>query len=159
MSPAPLELQSLNHLGIATASVDRSKAFYRDVLGFREVERPNFNFAGSWLYNYGLTLHLIHNESAGQAGGEIQSRGNHVAMHTRDLPAVERALAEHGISYRANTIADTGIKQIFFHDPDGHTIEVGTYPATPAFLDSGKAAAAPAPRPQSGGAPAMSTKP
>ena len=156
--PAPLEFESLNHLGIATASVERSKAFYRDVLGFREVERPAFNFVGSWLYNYGLMLHLIHNEAAAQAGGEIQTRGNHLAMHTRDLAAVEQALSAHGISYRMNTIADTGIKQIFFRDPDGHTIEVGTYPPTPAFLDGGSSEAAPAGRPQSGNVPA-STKP
>ena len=132
--PKPLPIKAVNHLGCRTKDVERSKAFYRDVLGFREVARPNFNFAGAWLYNYSLMIHLIHNDAAGSASGEINSRVNHLALHADDLVEVERLLNEHGIAYIKREVADTGIKQLFFHDPDGHHIEIGAYPPTPEFI-------------------------
>ena len=130
----PLPIKAINHLGVTTLRVDQSKRFYRDVLGFREVARPNFDFAGAWLFNYGIVIHLIHNQAAFDAQGEIQTRDNHLALHVDDLDQVERLLKEHGIAYRKNEIADSGIKQIFFRDPDGHHIEVGKYPPTPEYI-------------------------
>ena len=132
--PEPLPIQSVNHLGVITRRVEESKRFYRDVLGFREVARPNFDFAGAWLYNHGLMIHLIYNDAAGDPAGEIQTRYNHLALQVADLGAAERLLEQHRIAYRKNEIVDRGVKQIFFRDPDGHHIEVGQYPPTPAFL-------------------------
>lgn len=130
----PLPIKAINHLGVTTLRVEESKRFYRDVLGFREVARPNFDFAGSWLFNYGIVIHLIYSEASFTAQGEIQTRDNHLALHVDDLDQVECLLKEHGIAYRKNEIADSGIKQIFFHDPDGHHIEVGKYPPTPEYI-------------------------
>jgi catechol 2,3-dioxygenase-like lactoylglutathione lyase family enzyme len=117
-----------------TKRVEASRNFYRDVLGFREVARPDFNFPGAWLYNYGLMIHLIHNEAAPDPEGEIQTRHDHLALHCEDLDLVERLLKEHGVPYRKNVIADRGVTQLFCRDPDGHHVEIGTYPPTPAFI-------------------------
>jgi catechol 2,3-dioxygenase-like lactoylglutathione lyase family enzyme len=119
-----------------TRRLEESRRFYRDVLGFREVQRPNFDFPGAWLFNYGIMIHLIYNERAGEPTGEIQTRDNHLALHTDDLETVERLLVEHQVAYRKNLIVDRGIRQLFFRDPDGNHIEVATYPPTPPFLDS-----------------------
>ena len=131
--PAPLPIRALNHIALVTRHLDASRKFYRDVLGFREVWRPNFKFAGAWLVGHGLCIHLLgHDLSAGEVtvppGGEIRTRDYHLALHTDDLPAAELLLAEHGIPFRRNMQADTGVKQLFFQDPDGFHIEVGTYP-------------------------------
>jgi catechol 2,3-dioxygenase-like lactoylglutathione lyase family enzyme len=40
---------------------------------------------------------------------------------------METKLQAHGITYKRSLIADRGIHQIFFHDPDGHMIEIGKY--------------------------------
>jgi len=130
----PLPIGAVNHVGVMTRRVAESRRFYREVLGFREVSRPNFDFDGAWLYNYGLMIHLIYNEAAGDPGGEIQTRDNHLALHADDLDRVERLLQQHGIAYRKNEIVDRGIQQIFFRDPDGHHIEIGKYPPTPPFI-------------------------
>jgi glyoxylase I family protein len=132
--PEALPIIGINHIGVMTRRVAQSRAFYRDVLGFREVSRPNFNFDGAWLYAYGLMIHLIYNEAAGDPDEEIRTRDNHLALHVDDLQAVERLLDQHGIAFRKNEIVDRGIKQLFFHDPDGHHIEIGHYPPTPAFI-------------------------
>jgi catechol 2,3-dioxygenase-like lactoylglutathione lyase family enzyme len=134
--PQSLPIQAINHLGRITKRVDESRAFYRDVLGFREVKRPNFDFPGAWLYNYGMMIHLIYNEAAGNPDGEIQTRHDHLALHCDDLELVERLLKEHQVPYRKNVIADRGITQIFCRDPDGHHVEIGTYPPTPPFVEA-----------------------
>jgi glyoxylase I family protein len=132
--PSPLPVTAVNHVGLMSQRVEESRRFYRDVLGFREVSRPNFNFRGVWLYNYGLMIHVIENEAAVTRDGEIQTRANHLALHADDLGAVESLLIEHGVTFKKNEIKDRGIKQIFFQDPDGHHIEIGTYPPTPPYL-------------------------
>ena len=120
-------IRALNHVGRLTKHLEESKAFYRDVLGFREIVRPNFDFPGAWLFNYGLQIHLIVNDSIPDPAGPIQTRDGHLAFEVEDLAAVERRLEEHGIPFRKNTVAETGRLQIFFRDPDGHHIEVGMY--------------------------------
>jgi catechol 2,3-dioxygenase-like lactoylglutathione lyase family enzyme len=133
--PDPLPLESLNHVALTTRRLEESVAFYRQVLGFRELSRPNFNFRGAWLFNYGLMIHLIENSEAGDPSEEIKTRANHLALHTTDLARAEALLQEHGVRFRKNTIADRGIQQIFLQDPDGNHIEIGTYPPTPPFVD------------------------
>ncbi len=130
----PLPLRAVNHVGRVTKRLDESRNFYRDVLGFREVKRPNFSFPGAWLYNYGIMIHLIYRDTAGDPVGEIDTRGDHLALHTDDLATAEGRLKEHGVPYRKNEVPDIGLTQIFFRDPDGHHVEIGTYPATPAYI-------------------------
>jgi catechol 2,3-dioxygenase-like lactoylglutathione lyase family enzyme len=132
--PRPVPVKSINHVGRMTKRLEASRLFYRDVLGFREVQRPNFDFPGAWLYNYGIMIHLIQNEAAPNPEGEIQTRGDHLALHVDDVGEVEKLLKEHGVEYRKNVFVDRGITQIFCRDPDGHHVEFSTYPPTPAFV-------------------------
>ena len=61
-----LPLRALNHVSIVVKDVEASIAFYRDVLGFIEIQRPSsFDFDGSWLYRYGIAMHLIRGEFVG----------------------------------------------------------------------------------------------
>ena len=129
--PDALPLVSVNHVGLLTLRLEESTAFYRDLLGFREVARPKFDFPGSWLYGHGIMIHLIYNKDAGGPEGEIRTRVNHLALHSDDLERVEQLLGEHGVAYRKNQVVGTGIQQIFFRDPDGHHVEVGHYPPLP----------------------------
>lgn len=126
----PLELKGLHHIAVLTRRLDESRAFYRDLLGFREIPRPPFNFAGAWLWNYGLQIHLIVDERLPDAEGPINSRAHHLAFATPDVEAVERALGERSVPVRVNIQAGTGLKQLFFRDPDGHHIEVASYGPT-----------------------------
>ncbi|MGE0610152.1 MAG: VOC family protein, partial [Pirellulales bacterium] len=41
--PGTLPIQTINHLGRLTKRLQESRRFYCDVLGFREIRRPNFD--------------------------------------------------------------------------------------------------------------------
>ncbi len=125
--PEPLPIRSLHHVARVTRHLDESRAFYRDVLGFREIPRPQLGFPGAWLFNYGLQIHLLVNDAPQGPRELIETRDNHLAFYVEDIDAVERLLDEHAVTVRVNIQRDTNLKQIFFHDPDGHHIEVASY--------------------------------
>jgi len=128
--PDPLPLRSLHHVARRTKQLEASIAFYRDVLGFRQIPRPALGFPGAWLFDGVLQIHLLCDESIGAPAGPIQTRDDHLAFFSHDVAAVERLLTEHGVPFRVNVQSDTGLRQIFFRDPDGHHVEVATYPPT-----------------------------
>lgn len=129
-----LPIRFLHHVARVTRRLEESRAFYRDVLGFREMPRPELKFPGAWLFNYGLQIHLIVNDGeglpvAGSPTAAIETRDNHLAFLVDDIEAAEARLQSHGVAYRVNLQAATGLKQIFFRDPDGYHVEVAMYPA------------------------------
>lgn len=139
--PRPLPIRSVHHIARCTQRLDAMRAFYRDVLGFREIPRPTFSFPGAWLYNYGVQIHLIVNGEAGQQPGEISTRAAHVALYVDDVAEVARLLEEHGLPYKSNTVPQTGVTQLFFQDPDGNHIEIGCYPPVREFETAAAAGA------------------
>jgi catechol 2,3-dioxygenase-like lactoylglutathione lyase family enzyme len=123
----PLPIRGLHHIALVTARPEESAAFYRDVLGFRDLPRPPFNFRGAWLYGYGLQIHIIENAAAAEAEvGKIDSRANHVAFRVDAMPPVIEGLKSRSIEFREQVNAGRA-HQVFFHDPDGHHIEIAVY--------------------------------
>jgi len=125
----PLPIESVNHITRVTHDLEASTAFYCDVLGFRPIWRPNFGFDGAWLFNCGVQIHLIcaTGDPAIDAP-ETSIRANHVAFHVADTDAVEELLRQKGIPYKINHVPGTDVTQLFFQDPEGYHIEIGTYP-------------------------------
>ena len=91
-----VELTSLNHVAVCVTDVERSKRFYGEVLGLREVQRPAFPFDGAW-YELadGRQLHLIVHERPLTLRGttEIDLRDGHIAFGVEDFDGVGRASA------------------------------------------------------------------
>jgi len=122
----PIEITALNHIARTTKNLEASRHFYREVLGCQEISRPSFPFAGAWLYVAGLQFHLIEDLKVSDSPGAINTRESHIAFHVRDLNAMEERLRQHGIPYHRSMIEDRKIDQIFFRDPDGWMIEIGS---------------------------------
>lgn len=128
---ANLPIRALHHIARVTRLPEESIAFYRDLLGFKELRRPAFSFRGAWLYNYGVQIHIIENAaSAPDPRRAIDSRGDHLAFHVADIELSKVRLREAGIEFHEQVNAG-GIHQVFFRDPDGHFIEIATYGPTP----------------------------
>jgi catechol 2,3-dioxygenase-like lactoylglutathione lyase family enzyme len=123
-----LSIESCNHVTVQTKQLARSIQFYQDVLGAQQISRPAFSFAGAWLYVAGIQIHLIEVEAlSGTPGPEIDTLSRHVAFAVPDVDEAERRLQQLGVVYKRKLIADRGIHQLFFRDPDGNMMEAGKY--------------------------------
>ena len=55
-----MEIKQLHHISIVVSDVARSKEFYRDVLGMKEVPWvDHYDFEGGWLRAGTHEVHLI----------------------------------------------------------------------------------------------------
>ncbi len=124
---AAVAVEGLNHITRITRLLPETIRFYVEVLGFREITRPGFGFAGAWLYGYGIQIHLIENLTAPEPPSGIDTRANHIAFSVPDVEAAAEALTALGVPFRRNSIPDRGILQLFFRDPEGQVVEVGKY--------------------------------
>ena len=63
MAPVPLSIRGLNHISRVCKDVLATARFYREVLGFVEIQRPKglHHFEGAWLFHpsSSVGLHLI----------------------------------------------------------------------------------------------------
>ena len=152
------------HTGITVSDLDRSVAFYRDVLGLELVAQ--WDSAQPYLRRVvgypdaELRIALLRVPAAsGAAGPHIelleyrQPRGTrpdagtyhpgnvHVAFVVEDLDATHRALAGRGVRFKSDPVVidhgrNTGARAVYAFDPDDVTLE---------FVQP-----APAPRPAAG---------
>jgi catechol 2,3-dioxygenase-like lactoylglutathione lyase family enzyme len=130
-----LRVECIDHITLVVGDLERSRAFYVDLLGMEEVERPAFSFAGAWFRAGNTLIHLIleHDES-GPAGifvpaGYSQSRTHHFAFIVSDAREAESFLLERGISLISSArLRPDGWVQVFLNDPDGHVVELCSAP-------------------------------
>ena len=106
----------LHHVSRQTRKLEETRKFYVDVLGFREVPRPNMNFAGAWLYGAGIQIHLI-DEPFDAPPSTINSKENHIAFKVTDMDAAEAALKEQGIAYKRNIVPERRVGSDLFPRP------------------------------------------
>ena len=118
-----MKIHELNHVAIHVAEVERSCAFYREVLRLEQLPRPAFDFPGAW-FRLGAAqeLHLI-----GRRGPVASTDGNnHFALWVDDIAAWAAHLQRVGAECDSRLRPD-GACQIFLRDPDGHFIELFTF--------------------------------
>ena len=93
------------------------------MLGFEIMDRPDFDFPGTWLRAGVNEIHLL-------GGGSVPDDvGQHVAFCVADLDASVAAVRAAGVEVTDPNQLPTGARQAFLHDPAGNRIEL-TQPAT-----------------------------
>jgi lactoylglutathione lyase len=115
-------IHELNHVAIHVTDVERSCAFYRDVLQLEMLPRPAFDFPGAW-FRLGTVqeLHLI-----GRNVGSVPpvNPNNHFALRVDDIWLWEKHLEQVRVEHRPMKQRPDGVWQIFLRDPDGHFVEL-----------------------------------
>jgi len=128
-----IEVISLHHVSLPVTNLERSKAFYRDVLGLSEIERPAFEFAGAWYALGDRQLHLIVHDKPTLRSRGVDSHDVHVALRVASYRATVAFLESRGYSkdareptqrLRENQWGKAGFPQVFILDPDRHVIEL-----------------------------------
>ncbi len=130
-----MQIAALHHVTLTVRDLDRSRAFYGQVLGLPEIPRPNFSFPGAW-FQVGAAqqLHLIvHAQATFREGKGLDTRDIHFAVRVADYWATVEFLRAQGFREDAedafrklivNPQATAGFPQMYILDPDRHVIEI-----------------------------------
>jgi catechol 2,3-dioxygenase-like lactoylglutathione lyase family enzyme len=117
-------IHGMNHFTIRAEDRARTLDYYCGVLGLIEGERPDLGFPGAWLYAPG-TNHAIVHIVFGRTPPTVRTGViDHVAFTCSDLRAVKSRFDTRGIAFELRRVADTGMWQLFSHDPEGARVEL-----------------------------------
>jgi catechol 2,3-dioxygenase-like lactoylglutathione lyase family enzyme len=112
----------IHHLALRVADVVRSRDFYSDVLGLRELRRSH---AGGMLRSIWLSAgaSVLMLERGLACGGSETGSGHLLAFAVDDLDAWQARLEAAGV-----VIDSRGSATLYFRDPDGHRVGLSVYP-------------------------------
>ncbi len=124
-------VQGLFHVAVKTLNLSRSQAFYRGVLGLKEVARPDFGYPGAWLACPGLgggaIIHLYAGGPALGADGRVTEGSaaiDHVSLACTGFHAFRVRFEQHGLPWREFLVPGTTLWQLFVYDPSGVQMEL-----------------------------------
>jgi catechol 2,3-dioxygenase-like lactoylglutathione lyase family enzyme len=113
-----LRVTQIDHVSVVITDVERSRRFYRDLLGLKEIAKPRtFDFVVVWFDLGNQHLHLLLKERP----DTISPR--HFALRVADAAAAREYFRGHGVAPQETTPIP-GADRFFIADPDGNRIEV-----------------------------------
>mmetsp|Transcript_78296 Transcript_78296/g.203496 ORF Transcript_78296/g.203496 Transcript_78296/m.203496 type:complete len:336 (-) Transcript_78296:44-1051(-) len=139
----------VNHIALVVQDVGDSLFFYTDIVGFKQINRVNFDRHGAWLSMGNIQLHLIKGQPhmrRGQHPADLIV--SHIALEVADAGATLERLRRlqkekfPGLRWRQNvsvptweassrdhfetdhTSAEGKLTQFFLEDPDGYWLEI-----------------------------------
>jgi glyoxylase I family protein len=128
-----MDVATLHHVTLPVTDLERSKAFYREILRLEEIERPAFSHPGAWFAVGPGHLHLtVTNDPTLREGKDLNSSDVHFAVRVRSYREALEFLRSKGYSEDADGLthmkvsprATAGFPQLYILDPDRHVIEI-----------------------------------
>jgi catechol-2,3-dioxygenase len=105
--------------------MEQLRAFYCDVVGLTQGQRPPFDSFGYWLYaGDQCVLHLSEAQPDEVRHTHIATTFDHVAFTCTARPEMEARLKRNNIPFRTGQVPAMGITQLFLKDPAGNGIEL-----------------------------------
>ena len=125
-APARPPIVGLSHIALYVHDIDKTRAFYKDFLGFDEpysLKNADGTLHLTWIkINDQQTIEIFPEKEAGT------DRLYHIALETPNAVAMRDYLAAHGVKVPAKVgKGKIGNENYFISDPDGHTVEIVTY--------------------------------
>jgi catechol 2,3-dioxygenase-like lactoylglutathione lyase family enzyme len=113
-----LGVVDVDHCSVIITDAERSRQFYRDVLGLKEIAKPRtFDFCVLWFQLADTQLHLLVKDKA----DTISPR--HFALRVADVAAARNYFRSRGVPIQETTPIP-GADRFFLADPDGNRIEI-----------------------------------
>lgn len=124
-----LPFTSVHHVAIIASSLEKTRVFYVEKLGFevlRETRRPDRGDCKLDLRLGGMELEIFIKPDAPERPSYPEALGlRHLAFRVADAEAAVHALNERGIACEPLRMDEvTGGRMTFFHDPDGLPLEI-----------------------------------
>ncbi len=133
-----MPLTELNHYFVRANDLEKTRDFYVNVLGFDEMQRPNFPFPGYWLGINGKIQ--VHMGPAGIPNQEMYYLGtpknaatdhagvvDHIAFLASEPEGFVKRFKALGMQFRPRSLPESELFQLFIKDPNGLTIELNFF--------------------------------
>jgi catechol 2,3-dioxygenase-like lactoylglutathione lyase family enzyme len=113
-----MQITNIDHVSVLITDVARSRRYYREVLGLKEMAKPRtFGFVALWFQLGNQQLHLLLKDKP-----DVRSP-RHFALAVPDAQAARRHMRAHEIPVEETTPIP-GCDRFFVYDPDGNRIEI-----------------------------------
>jgi catechol 2,3-dioxygenase-like lactoylglutathione lyase family enzyme len=97
--------------------------FYCEALGLAVGPRPDFSFAGAWLYCGPLpVIHLVLVDAPAPRNTDLALE--HFAFRANDLSVLLSRLNRLEVAHRIGFVRDFGLCQVHVRDPDGNHVHI-----------------------------------
>jgi catechol 2,3-dioxygenase-like lactoylglutathione lyase family enzyme len=126
-------IQGLDHVALAVRDVRRSAAWYQEMLGLERLYEDAWGDFPAVVGTGGTAIALfpVQGTEPKSRPGRDTLAMRHLAFRV-DAANFEAARQQLGARGLAVEFQDHGIAHsIYFHDPDGHELEITTYDLTP----------------------------
>ena len=117
-----LKITTIDHVQIAVPRALEAEclAFYRNVLGLPEIEKPEElkSRGGAWFQLSNVQMHV------GVDPEPSPKSKRHVCFLVPDLAAAKASIVVSGVAIEEESVAE-GLARFFIRDPAGNRIEIG----------------------------------
>lgn len=121
----------LFHVAIKTDDLARTLAFWTQVMGLRQVPRPDFGYPGAWLATGQpggqAIVHIYAGGPALGPSGTLQhgtAAIDHLSLACTGYHAFIARFRSAGLDWREFLVPGTSLWQLFVHDPSGVQLEL-----------------------------------
>ena len=122
-----MQLEGIDHVAMGVRDIERSAKWYIDVLGFERLHEGMWNGVPTFIGrgDTGIALFPANQEPKTSAHRELKMLHLAFRADRKNFQAAQCELEKHGIKFefQDHEIAHS----IYFHDPDGHQLEITTY--------------------------------
>jgi catechol 2,3-dioxygenase-like lactoylglutathione lyase family enzyme len=127
-----MAITHMQHYMVLSKDLEKTRAFYCEVLGLRTGPRPPFDFEGLWIYVGDVAAVHVASQTSYEQSGRVEQAGkrhgsgsvDHIAFAANDYDALITSFHKHGVQYRATQVPASDLRQLFVFDPDGIQIEI-----------------------------------
>ncbi len=132
-----MPLSHIEHYLVAADDMERTRDWYRDVLGMQEGWHPDFGFPVYWMYLDGKDVvhigksarHASDNQKAylgrlAQDSGAGTGAIDHIAFRAKGLKRTMAHLRKEKVEFNERRANGQALYQLFMYDPNGIKVEL-----------------------------------